>query len=771
MLNHRSDFNTRRWIQRAVPSMFVRRLLLLVVGCLAVASVLVVQLARLTIAQGAVWREQAEATLIRRQLIPTARGQILDRRMRVLAVDKPAYDVCVKYPVITGQWVYQQARVAAYRANRQIWPQLDEDERDTLVMQYQPPFEAQVNALWQVLCEVGGIDRSQLDQRRATIIRRVNHIASVVWDRRLQKRLDQENQTVTLADVSQPIGEQVKAHPLIMNLDQPMLVFVQSRLAQANAPDMDVWKQVSLQASRDRRYPLETMTVMLRRHGLPSPLRHDTPVEMTVQGVGLHIIGALREVWKEDVQHRPYRRSDKTGQHLIDRGGYLPGDRIGRWGVEKSQENRLRGVRGQVTKRLDVELEDRDEPQPGDDVVLTLDIHLQARIQAIMSPEFGLMRVQPWHRDQPNPDPLAPQINQPLNGAAVVLDVANSHVLAAVSVPGISLHQLRDYPDTIWSDPVNQPFMNRPVARAYQPGSVVKPLVLAAAITDRKIGYDQQIDCHGHLNPEHNDRYRCWIYKHYNATHGPLGGSHAIARSCNIFFYTIGQRLKAQRLVDWYSRMGLGRITGCGLNEEVRGDLPNLEHIRQSNRRNLSLADAIFMAIGQGPVRWTPIQAASAYASLARGGYLISPTLTMVGSTVGQPQNVAIGLDPHGVEVAMRGLQEAVNQPYGTTHALAMLNHELIFNLPGVRIFGKSGTAQGVPLWVDENNDGRFTRGVDRLARRGDHAWVISLVGRSEADSPQYVVVVVVEYGGSGGAVAGPIVNQIMHAMRDEGYL
>ena len=424
-----------------------------------------------------------------------------------------------------------------------------------------------------------------------------------------------------------------------------------------------------------------------------------------------------------------------------------------------------------VASRLDLDQQERREPVAGDDVVLTVDIQLQGRIQAIMDPQFGLMKVQAWHSNHPSQDPLVPQYGQPLNGAAVVLDVANSYVLAAVSMPAFSLKQMNENPSSVWGDKVNQPFLNRPVARAYQPGSTVKPLVLAAAVTDRKVGYDQKITCAGHLDPDANDRYRCWIYKLYNSVHGPLGASESLARSCNIFFYTTGKRLGAQRLVGWYDQLGLGKVTGCGLSEEVGGDLPDLSRSDSPYAAGFSAADAIFMAIGQGPVRWTVLQAASSYATLARGGYAINPTFVMVGQP-GRPQmGRDLGLDPHGVELAMRGLDDAVNRRYGTTHGLSLLDHEPIFNIPGVHLYGKSGTAQGVPLWVDTDGDGRFTREVDRIARRGDHAWVMCLVQRPGSIRPDYVVAVVVEYGGSGGAVAGPVVNQILHAMRAEGYL
>ena len=762
----------RDMMRQMMPSMFSRRLLLLAVGAFVVVGVLLGQLSRLTVVEAAIWREKAEAVLVHRRLIPTARGQILDRRMRVLAVDKPGYDVCVRYPVITGDWAYQQGRRAAYRANRHLWQQIDDEQRQRLIAQYQRPFNEEVQDLWQALSQVEEGGRQRLEAQKDIVIRRVKQTASVVWARRLERRLEEEEEGVSLADVSGPIGEQLAAHALLTNVSPSSLVRVRSLIARAiHDPEMAVWGQVSIEASRYRRYPFETMTLELDRSTLPIPLRQSRPVEVTLEGVGQHLIGALRGIWKEDADRRPYRTTDGDDQMMIDLGGYLPGDRTGRWGIEKSQEDRLRGVRGLVASRLDLDQQDRREPVAGGDVVLTVDIQLQGRIQAIMDPQFGLMKVQAWHSNSPSQDPLSPQYGQPLNGVAVVLDVANSYVLAAVSMPAFSLRQLHEDPSSVWGDKVNQPFLNRPIARAYQPGSTVKPLVLAAGVTDRKIGYDQKITCAGHLDPDANDRYRCWIYKLYDSVHGPLGASEAIARSCNIYFYTMGRRLGAQRLVGWYNQLGLGKVTGCGLDEEVGGDLPDLDHSDSPYSAGFSSADAIFMAIGQGPVRWTALQAAGCYATLARGGYAISPTFVMVGQPDRPQIGRDLGLDPRGVELAMQGMADAVNRRYGTAHSLSLLDREPVFNIEGVRLYGKSGTAQGVPLWVDVDGDGRFTREIDRIAKRGDHAWVICLVQRPGSPRPDYVVAVVVEYGGSGGTVAGPVVNQILHAMRAEGYL
>ena len=759
---------TRRW----VPSMFHRRLLLLAATAVVIVFALATQLTRLTVTQAATWRVKAESALVRRRLIPTARGRILDRRMRVLAADQPSYNVCVRYPVLTGDWAYDRARRGAYRANRARWDELGDEQIEQLVAQYQQPYDAQVRRLWQTLCEVGPTTAAQLNRRKRRVIRKVEMIASDVWLRRLASRRRQIDEPVVLADVAQPIGEQQAPHPLLSDVDRQAIIRIRQQMAMADLEEGDsVWDQVSIEPDKKRAYPLETMSLEIDRSTLPGPLRDETPIEVRVDGVGLHIIGALRDAWKEDVERRPYRRGDGDGRSKIDLGGYLPGDHVGRWGIESSQEDRLRGLRGQVVRRLDSIHEQRVEPTAGNDVVLTLDIQLQARIQAVMGPDIGLMRVHPWQANKPPSDPLQPQIGDRLNGAAVVLDVAQGQVLAAVSVPTFSLEQLIDVPQSIWDDPINRPYVNRAVAMPYQPGSTVKPMVVAMAMTGGHLAFGESIVCDGHLDPQSPNRYRCWIYKHYNSKHGPLDGIESIARSCNIFFYTLGRRMGAHELAGWYHRFGLGQTTGCGLREEVAGDLPDITRADEPNTPGFTTADAIFMAIGQGPIRWTPLQAASCYAALARGGYVIPPTFHLLGSEVSDRSGTDLGLDPAGVQLAIRGLRDVVSQRHGSAHHIPGLDNEVIFTIDGVELYGKSGTAQGVSLWSDQDGDNRFNPTVDQLTRRGDHAWMVCLAQRPGSPRPDYVIAVVVEYGGSGGAVAGPIVNQILHAMRGEGYL
>lgn len=769
-------------MRRVVASMFHRRLLLLTVVICVCFAALGAQLANLTIAQASLRRAEAESVMAETTLVPTVRGQIIDAKGRILAIDRPTYDVSVHYPVLSGQWVFRRAWRDAYRANRERWAQLSRDEREELVAQSEAPYQTQVEALWTMLCDFTGKTREQLEERKAAIHERIQQTTGHVWLRQRERReAELEDEDVSLSDVAKEIEEQRDYHTLLSDIDAAAQLRIQRLISDAAQKaterdadgkpvkyDGDVWRLVRIEPSKQRDYPLAEMTVTIDRSTLPGPIRSDTPAQIKITGLATHIVGAMRKAWYEDTERRPFVKRVRGQEPVIDLGGYVSGDRVGAWGVEKSCEDRLRGMRGRLIEQLDTHAQESQPAVQGQAVKLAMDAALQARVQAIMDPDLGLMKVQPWNSKDPSADPLRPQMGSALYGAAVVLEVSTCNVLAAVSTPSLSLQELRDNPEAILGDELRRPYLNRAFSQPFQPGSTVKPIVLASAITERKLGVGEPITCTGHLEPNDPVHFRCWIYKQTNGarTHGPLPADEAIARSCNIFFYTLGKRLGPQPLVSWYRKFGLGQPTGVGLDEEARGDLPNLARAGEPGVRGFESADGVFMAIGQGPITWTPIQAAAAYATLARGGYYITPTL--LASAEDTPRRSQdLGLDPRGVELALKGLDGAINQSYGTGHFLHLPGgvNEPTFNVPAVRVIGKSGTADAAPLRI-KNADDR-----EAIALEGDHAWMITLVRGESARAPQYVVVVVVEYGGSGGAVAGPVANQIIHALKAEGYL
>ena len=162
----------------------------------------------------------------------------------------------------------------------------------------------------------------------------------------------------------------------------------------------------------------------------------------------------------------------------------------------------------------------------------------------------------------------------------------------------------------------DQPWVNRPVEAIYPPGSIAKPLVLMAAVAEGVHDPEVSIECSGHYLPERNDIVRCWAYRPPRfATHGSLAIEEAISRSCNIYFYTLGEALGMSRLADWYRRFGVGQPFDVGLLYEgvsadgtpVRlgesgGSVPSDEQIAALGSAGELRFASVIMGIGQGPV-------------------------------------------------------------------------------------------------------------------------------------------------------------------------
>ena len=774
--------------RQLIASMFHRRLVLLFAMAVGVMMLLGGQLVRLAVVEGSQRLAEAEKRLDLTTYLPTVRGRILDRRGNRLALDRPSYDVAVHYSVITGAWALEQAKNRAETKPGRDWDAMSPEQREAAVLTHVPQYEQEIEDVWQAICALGEIDRTQLNQRLDRIKREVQLMAADYWDRLREARLKElikfgKAPTGNVKVRPKPIHEQTHSHVLLPHVSDDV-AFVFRRIA-TQRPGM-----ISVQSSHRRDYPWLTQEVLLDRSTLPTPLRSDQPIKIKVVGVADHILGAVRdEVWAADLKRRPF--VDPTTSE-IDLGGYrLTSEVIGSRGMERVFENHLRGTRGVIRKRKDTGEEIRQDHEPGADLVLTLDVVLQARIQAIMSPQFGLCVVQPWQENSTLP------VGTPLNGAAVVIEVETGEILAMVSMPTRTMAGEMDQVRRAR----NGPFVNRPIQAVYPPGSIIKPFVLAAAVTEDVYDLYEPIPCTGHFYPEFKHFARCWIYRDPSfITHGALVADEALARSCNIFFYTMAKRLGIDRLLDWYRRFGLGRRIDIGLaytsDENIRGEargmLPGPKRLARLAEAGETRSAAIFMGIGQGPITWTPVQAANAYATLARGGAIRDATLLRdegQRSASRRSELNDLHLDQHLVETIMEGLRQSVQEPHGTGYRIRALN-ERIINAQGVTVWAKTGTAQASP-WraVDTNGDGKVNSSDEPIAvdtnfdgqidetdlplENLDHAWFVGLVGpkTSGKPQPQYAIVVIVEYGGSGGKTAGPVANQIIHALQLHGYL
>ncbi|MBL8885616.1 MAG: hypothetical protein JNK16_03065 [Phycisphaerales bacterium] len=794
-------------ISNLIPRMFHRRLLIIMGLVVAGLSLPLIQTARLTTTRHEELLRAAESRLVTRQWTPSIRGNIVDRKGRILAQDRPSYDVAIDYDVLKGTWAAKKADELA-RSNRVQWSELGPEQRKALVEKLTALLDARVESGMAELARTSAVDRSKLDALAQASVREVDQLYDSIRDRRRQ---DMIREAVKSADggpdrvltqdelrkieiaAAKPIAEQQRAVSVLRRISDTtafeLELLTEGKVELAGAsdlldpvPDPDKLMIARIPGVRvfdtgDRSYPLDSLTVTLDRARFPLPMRSDTTVEVPVEGVGGHILGWMRSrVFQEDQERRkiqiandPAFASRVLTPSGVDRGEYRERDRVGSSGIEATMEHRLRGLRGLRTQHLD-RISQPDEIEMldasiGATVPLTIDAMLQARVQAVMSPAAGLAVVQDWHG---TPSETMP-IGTPLAGAAVVLEIDTGDILAMVSMPEVSRRVIKENPEQIFDDKINVPFLNRAIAKPYPPGSIVKPLVLTGAAQRGNFLQGQTIDCTGHLLPNEPNMLRCWIYKRFDQTHTqqlghPLSAAEGLKVSCNIFFFTLGKRLGPEAISDVFREFGVTQSWNLGIGSEYPGSLQVY-----GNKRDLTMGEAIQMGIGQGPVTWTPLHAADAYATLARSGVRVTPRIL---ADAPRAQPVELNLPSWAVQDAMEGLAASANDDLGTGNHLTIDGvHDPIFNIPGVKVLGKTGTAAAPDLKFGSSaDDDGVGPGPNDIVRSGDHSWFVVLVGKPN-ERPKYVISVVMEYAGSGGKVSGPIVNQIIQALRDEGYL
>lgn len=752
-------------ISTAIPSMFIRRLMLLGALFVFAVAVLLGQSYRLAVAQGDRHLETAEGRLVLEKWTPTVRGRVLDRKGRVLALDKPGFDVMVSFPVITEEWAYDQALRQARRENRADWFKTSAKQRDELARRLLPPFEQRQREVWQRLSRVLGIPKEELDAKRNDIRARVQRTVSATKLRWLEQRVEKfgpvndRGEEMTIRDVDRPLGVELDAFTIARGASEDKLF--ELRRIESDLPGVQIVE------SAVRVYPYENMEVTLDTSTYPRQISKGTTDKLTfqVKGVATHILGWMRGIRAEDLKSNP-RKDPVTGE--LNRARFMDRDSVGASGVEASMEQTLRGLRGVRREHLDTGEKEVEPAVEGKDVSLTLDINLQSRVQALMSPQSGLGALQPWHLSTlAEQRPIFP-VGTPLNGAAVVLEVQTGEVLAMVSTPSFTREQIQAEPETVWKDALNTAFVNRAIAKPYPPGSIVKPLILCAAVSQGVHSLSHRIDCLGHLYPEHPNMYRCWRYKQLHSTHndmfgGPLDATQAIAQSCNIYFFTLGRALGVDGIRKWYEKFGVGTPFNLGIGMEWPGSALKKAPGKDGRVEPPQLQDAIFMGIGQGPVDWTPIHAANAYATLARDGLWIAPRVLR-----DNPLAVRdLRLNRDAVDAALNGLYTATNDMnIGSAAGLAVDGQKVpMFNHPDLDVRGKTGTAAAPRLFGQRDQEGER-----EVLREGDHSWFLAMVGQ-KGKVPKYVIAVVMEYAGSGGRVSGPIANQIIWALKAEGYL
>ena len=449
--------------------------------------------------------------------------------------------------------------------------------------------------------------------------------------------------------------------------------------------------------------------------------------------------------------HRAYRGSSSLGhvvgymsevtpEEMDDHAEYRRGQTIGRRGIERRWERELGGADGKQNIAVDAKGRELDKDTqealiseadrlvpatPGNNLVLTIDERLQEAADAAFPGRAG---------------------------AVVVLEVKTGFVLAMVSRPSfdpnmmsgrISRSQLKELSE----DPL-KPMLNRVMNENYHPGSTFKIVTSLAGLENNVINTGSGVYCAGGYTMG-NHRWRC----DKPSGHGMMDLRRALQFSCDVFYYSLGDKVGLDALSDMAHRIGFGQPTGFDLGREIPGIIPDSKSVTPES--GSLRAHAINASIGQGEINVTPLQQAVAYAAIANGGTVWTPQIVRrIETPDGKlkkeflPEEARkLGVKETSLAAVRAGLVAVVNEPGGTAYRS---------RLPDLPFAGKTGTAQVMKLGQKQKLDPSAQQYFSR-----DHAWFAAY---APAQDPEIVVVVLNEHGGWGAEGAAPAASKTIGA-------
>lgn len=437
--------------------------------------------------------------------------------------------------------------------------------------------------------------------------------------------------------------------------------------------------------------------------------------------LGVHVLGYVGRVSEEELR-------------VLDSTNYSGTSYVGKAGVEKSYEVALSGrvgVQGVEVNAMGRVLRvlREDLPTPGKNLILSID----AELQQIAEVALGTHR-----------------------GALVAIEPATGDVLALVSTPtydpnpfvlGIdtaSYAALQHSPD--------QPLFNRALRGQYPPGSTLKPFVGLAGLEHDKVGADTTTFCPGWYSLRNSShRYRDWK----RGGHGFTDLQSAVAESCDVYFYDLSLALGIDLIEPFLGQFGFGQLTRIDVGGELPALLPSRDWKRRTYKQAWFPGETVIVGIGQGYMLSTPMQLASAVATLANGGVRMQPrtvkglqdpdTLEVTPISPQALSTVQLKNPDHWNSI-ISAMTEVVHGRRGTAKAIGK---DVSYT-----IAGKTGTAQVFSLKQDEKYDA--TKIDERLH---DHAWFVAF---APVEKPRIAVAVLVENGGSGSGAAAPIARTVM---------
>ncbi len=645
------------------------------------------------------------------QQLNTLRGKILDRSGRILAVDEPGFWVHIDYELscFLDERV-QKGKILS--AAKKKDPELSTSDMKEKIHNRIEEIQQIIN----ICAQLGDIEPSEIQK-----------INDFIWNRR----------------TFQAWREKFPNSEVFNNYNSKISIPLSVAIADFNEKQPDPDKQIELIskvniAEMNQKWPLLKLNTdddifaaqleFLNVDGveiLPIVQRsypYDTVAAQTIGWVGLATQQQDRELFENDRLSR-----------------YLEGEVCGREdGVEYVCESILRGRRGEKNFDIDKQLVSRIESRLGQDVVLTLDIELQKRIENYLTS----------YNHDPNCGP---------GMSAVILDVATGDILALVSLPVYDLNRIRYDYDNLAAD-ANKPLINRAINALYPPGSVVKPLILIAGLETGMITTDEVIPCPAQPAPENWPD--CWIYKDHRSGHSNMWENiarNAIKGSCNIYFSHLADRLDPLILQHWLFMFGYGRIAlsppetiaqtefSRNLRQSpgiISSSVPKGEDLTVEQIPPLRDTERRYFGIGQGTLRVTPLQVANTMATIARGGIVKAPRLF---KEMQHSQDVPLKISPETLAIVFDGMSAVINEINGTA------NKEFgpvlyTFTEQDVKLYGKTGSTEAP-----------------------EHAW---FAGFAEDDTGRKLAfAIVVEGGEHGSSDAAPLVRDIIQFCIEYDYI
>jgi penicillin-binding protein 2 len=659
--------------------------------------------------------------------LKTLRGRILDRKGKVLAADQPQFQLCINYRltcildkriqkiILLKAAVKQNANLSMPEARKEL--------------------EERIEDLEQVIekCTHFGLKRSQIETQIAEINNRIWNIRTfVAWIRAGPDPviLEKYNHKINTIPLSEAIGNFEKKFP-----DENQRLLLVNKVDDITDMGKD-WPLLELKTDNDIFTAQLEFADIAGVQILPKGQRfcsYGTVAAQTIGWVG------------------PATQPDDKVLFADDKlSSYLDGEVCGREdGVEYVCEAILRGRRGELIYDIDRKLVNRTETQFGKDVLLTIDIELQKRIEDYLA------------NGQLNPNYMAPT-------AAVVIDVATGDILVLVSMPVFDLNQIRANFAAFAADP-NEPLRNRAINKQYPPGSSVKPLILIAGLESGKITADQTINCPAQKAP--TGWPSCWIYNRYSIGHDSEGlnnAHNATKGSCNIYFSHLADRIDPSVLQQWLFKFGYGHITSLVARESYLEPQTTNHESRELRQAQgiissaspkgkisqfeqlppLTESERKWFGIGQGNLRVTPLQVANAMATIARNGVYKSPQLflTSVVTSIEHRASrieVNLGISPQTLATVYDGMSAVVNEPGGTAYK-EFANSGLASQ--DVKVYGKTGSTE-----------------------KPDNAWFAGFA--TDSTNRKIAIALIVEGGQHGSSDAAPLARDIIQFCIDADYI